>query len=142
MEKYNDLIEQFLERYYIYHYIKLSKYWILFGNKKEIPNSGLKIHISSNNTLYFETLEYLVPILHKYNLIWKIPNSNNVAEYIMNEKKELNITGKLITIYPRNFNEFKRIIGLLENKEILNKECINIKTDLRHKNSCIFYRKY
>jgi hypothetical protein len=142
VEKYKELVGEFLAEYHVYHYIKLSKYWILFGDEDDIPSKGFKIHLSSNEFIYIETLKKVVPVLHKYNLIWKIPNSDNVAQYILSTENSENINGKLITIYPKNYKEFESVIKVLENLEILNRDCIDIKTDKRYKDSCIFFREY
>ncbi|WMV87366.1 hypothetical protein QL049_03505 [Staphylococcus pseudintermedius] len=142
MDDYNNIVTKLLLMSKGVRKITLKKHWIVFGEKTEIPNSGIKIHISNGNVISAKFIMEVAEQLNKNNCIWKIPNNNLIASFIVNPDNNSIIKGKLITVYPRDFQEFYFIIKKLIEVKGMFENCINIKDEHRWRKSRIFYRKY
>lgn len=106
----------------------------------QLPHQGWKIHISSNIKNIEKTLEIVYKILAKQGVSFKVLKSKNV--YLSSNSKNANrsSSGKYITIYPKNDNEFLELIYILEDALKYMEKGPYILNDKRWKNTNIFYR--
>ncbi|WP_301420322.1 hypothetical protein [Mammaliicoccus lentus] len=141
MNKYNLILSKILQKSKGKHMITLKKYWIIFGDRKDIPVSGIKIHVSISTKICEKFILEISSMLNKNNYIWKLPNSIEVASYITNIDNN-KIRGKFFTVYPRDNNEFLQIINKLLCIDDIFKECIDIREEYHISKSRIYFRYY
>ena len=85
-----------------------------FGPYLSLPLQGWKLHISFPKEHAFAVIESVVPFLLKEfpNVAFKIPDSFSFSRGFGN--KENSQYGKLITLYPKNTQEFQQISEALK----------------------------
>ncbi|WP_420494476.1 hypothetical protein QA541_11000 (plasmid) [Macrococcus psychrotolerans] len=142
MENYNLILHKIIKQSKGKTAMILKKYWVLFGDRNDIPISGKKIHISIDTKLNEKFIIDVSNMLNKNGYIWKIPNDKNVTKYILNTNENNGIKGKFITIYPRSNEEFTKIIEKLLLLDDIYNPCIDIKNDYRILNSRVYFRYY
>ncbi|RIM45849.1 hypothetical protein BUY22_08050 [Staphylococcus cohnii] len=104
------------------------------------PQQGWKIHISANHKETQQTLDAIVPILNEYKVSFKHLKSQSLY-YSSNSKNANRATsGKFITIYPQDDDEFLLLMNELEKVLLKFKKGPYILSDKRWKKSNIFYR--
>ncbi|WP_281197591.1 class III lanthionine synthetase LanKC [Staphylococcus felis] len=118
-----------------------DSYWIFYNNKDEhIPLQGWKIHISTNIFSPKETINIVSDILFKRGASFKHLKDER-ALYDMNSKNApRESSGKFITVYPKDENEFLKLLNLLDEKLLHLDIGPYILSDKRWKNTNIYYR--
>jgi len=109
-------------------------------NEYKIPHQGFKIHVSCTINNFNEILFIVYDFCKKNKIAFKYMSNLDVLKYFLSSKAPRESSGKFITIYPKNDNEFKNI---LEDLYVLLSgfEGNYILTDKRYKDSkCLYYR--
>ena len=118
-----------------------KKIFVNFVSKNtKLPNQGWKIHVSSSSLNYEKVLQKVFNYCLKNNLHFKFINNIKNLDFMFSKMFDRIQCGKLITIYSLDENTFKKIILYLSKILKNYNECPSILTDIRYKNSCIFYR--
>ncbi|MGG0284266.1 lanthionine synthetase LanC family protein [Peribacillus butanolivorans] len=121
--------------------LQFHKDWAIFYPRKKSmpPKQGWKIHISHLPNQAIEVLVKISKLLIEERILWKTA-SNFHQIYNINNNVTLNQTGKIITIYPEDENQFIKVLRLLY---IPTKDFFGpvILTDKKYKDSnCLYYR--
>lgn len=116
-------------------------YWTYFMNPKiKLPPQGWKIHISAGYNDMEKVIEIISSYMFKENITFKVVSS--YEEWLIKNSKaaDRSESGKFITIYPKDSEQFKKIIEdiskLISNCEI----GPYILSDKRYKNTNVYYR--
>ena len=80
-------------------------------NKKSLPLVGFKIHISATPYNFKAILEAILPYLDKKHLNYKYISRQEDILKNFSIFEEITNSGKLITIYPENTQQFKDILN-------------------------------
>lgn len=106
---------------------------------KEYPHQGWKIHISINLKKYKEVLFIVKSYCVNNDISFKFMSNKDIIQATFSKESDMSLTGKVITIYPLNKEEFIKII-----QELYPLLCMYkgpyIVTDKQYKNSVIYYR--
>lgn len=109
--------------------------------KKNKPTQGWKIHVSCFYNNYKEILEITSTYCTTNKVDFKFINNEAILYSLLSKNANRVSSGKFITIYPNNTNEFKAIISDLY---LLLKEFKGpyILTDKRFKDNKVLYYRY
>lgn len=129
-KKYHDVVEFYF-----------SEPWAVFKPRKSkpLPEQGWKIHVSFIPSTSIDVIDKIAPILIDAQVTWKTVADEEQLYYI-NNLAPITQTGKTLTIYPANNQEFINIIELLyRNTSAFYGP--SVLTDKPYKDSkCLFYR--
>lgn len=118
-----------------------GEHWInvLVKNQK-LPNQGWKIHISTNIEEAQKTLDIVSELMIERNISFKYVKS--ITELIIKDSKysDRGSSGKFITIYPQDVDQFVYLLNLLENNLAHLKPGPYILNDKRWYSSNIYFR--
>lgn len=118
-----------------------GEHWtnVLVKNEK-IPNQGWKIHISTNIKEAQKTLDIVSTLMIENNVSFKYVKS--ITELMLKDSKygDRGSSGKFITIYPKDTEQFISLLSLLENNLNHLKPGPYILNDKRWYNSNVFFR--
>ncbi|GAA4074074.1 protein kinase domain-containing protein [Amphibacillus indicireducens] len=134
--------EMFLDKYRFTD-SKLGSHWLYSENfnMKCIPESGFKIHVSSTVFNAIHIQEACIPYLEQNSIQFKVVRKLNLFELQNRGVFGFSQIGKLITIYPSDFNEFKKVINDLYLKTKLI-EGVNIPSDFKYRSSKVIFYRY
>lgn len=79
-----------------------------------LPNTGFKIHVSTEFSNAVETLNIIVPVLVKREITFKFLVDEFSLRYMNSIQCPKSSSGKYLTIYPRDEKEFKQLIAELK----------------------------
>lgn len=79
----------------------------------EVPNSGFKIHISTKLVNAQLTLSRIVPVLLAHHVAFKFIVDSNCLRFINSQQCSKGSSGKFVTIYPKDNEQFKTLIDAL-----------------------------
>lgn len=107
--------------------------------ENELPEQGFKIHISATITNYVEVLERIFLYAKDKNITFKYISNKKWLIYTLSSNADRTNSGKFITIYPLNYEQFVTIVHDLEG---LLQGFVGpyILSDMRFKGTNIFYR--
>ncbi|QHW37054.1 hypothetical protein GZH82_06810 [Staphylococcus ursi] len=142
MENYNSILHKIVGESKGRIDITLKRYWLVFGNRADIPKAGKKIHVSIGKKIDSDFIINISSMLNRHGHVWKIPNDIYIAKYLMSDSDNYRIKGKFFTIYPRDNKEFFEVIGRLLLVDEIFDDCIDVKGEYRILNSRIFFRYY
>jgi serine/threonine protein kinase len=118
-----------------------GEHWInvLVKNQK-LPNQGWKIHISTNIGEAQKTLDIVSKLMIERNISFKYVKS--IIELMLKDSKysDRGSSGKFITIYPQDVDQFVYLLDLLEDKLAHLKPGPYILNDKRWYSSNIYFR--
>jgi len=136
----SDKDEFVIEKYDIYE-VKKSVDWKYYSLiEEEIPNQGWKIHISTHITQATETLNIVANILYKEKVSFKHVISNKNLKHMYSKSGDRLSSGKFITIYPKDINQFEKLLNIIGSALENMLPGPYILTDEQWKNSNVFYR--
>lgn len=121
--------------------IKSNSYWTYVINKeKKLPLQGWKIHLSVVVEEAQDLLNTVVPYLIEREISFKyIPNINAVI-YRNSKYADRSESGKFITIYPQNIDEFATLLSDLKDLTKNFKEGPYILSDQAWQESNVYFR--
>ncbi|WKG33419.1 class III lanthionine synthetase LanKC [Priestia aryabhattai] len=118
-----------------------GEHWVNVLVKNEIiPNQGWKIHISTNIEEAQKTLDIVSKVLMDISVSFKYVKS--ITELLLKDSKysDRGSSGKFITIYPKNDEQFIYLLNLLEENISHLRPGPYILNDKRWYNSNIYFR--
>ncbi|MEK4905621.1 class III lanthionine synthetase LanKC [Niallia sp. FSL M8-0099] len=118
-----------------------GEHWInVLERNIKLPNQGWKIHISTNMKEAQTTLDIVSKLMIERNISFKYVKS--ITELLMKDSKygDRGSSGKFITIYPVNTNQFIELLSLLENSLSHLKPGPYILNDKRWYDSNVYFR--
>lgn len=118
-----------------------GEHWInVLERNIKLPNQGWKIHISTNMKEAQTTLDIVSKLMIERNISFKYVKS--MTELLMKDSKygDRGSSGKFITIYPVNTNQFIELLSLLENSLSHLKPGPYILNDKRWYDSNVYFR--
>lgn len=116
-------------------------HWQYFLNPKiELPEQGWKIHLSAGYSDTNELFQTVAKYLFDKKVVFKVTVSEE--EWIIKNSKSANRTssGKFITIYPQNTEQFKELVHDLSAQLVSFEIGPYILSDKRYKNTNLYYR--
>lgn len=114
-------------------------YYSLIHQKYELPKQGWKIHISLTIDNALQVLEQVGTILNKKQISFKVMKSLEILQLSSQKYFPRGSSGKFITIYPKDEEQFIKLIEYLY--QMIDGYGPYILSDRRYKDSkCIFYR--
>ncbi|MGM0886940.1 MAG: class III lanthionine synthetase LanKC [Bacillota bacterium] len=122
-------------------FIKETQHWDYFmHNNIKLPEQGWKIHISSVINEAQSTLDRVAPFLIKNDILFKyVPDTWELTR--KNSKYgDRSGSGKFITIYPCDTQQFLRLLPQLESILALMEKGPYILSDKRWKDSNVYFR--
>lgn len=114
-------------------------YWDPFVRK--FPDHGWKIYISCYHDNYQEILSIISNFCFAENYSFKFVNDTNILKFLLSKNANRTESGKFITIYPFNENEFVQIIRKLY-PLVNNMVGPYILSDKRYLDSKVIYYRY
>lgn len=135
---YDSSLQNIVTRNENHYYLQFN-----FNNSTQLPHQGFKIHVSGTLKNYQNILDIVFNFCQSRKLNFKyISNSNNIIANLSGHGTVWS-SGKFITIYPSNLNEFKKSIAALYKLSSLKKlSGIDIVSDRRFKDSNVIYYRY
>ncbi|MEK4761135.1 class III lanthionine synthetase LanKC [Viridibacillus sp. FSL E2-0187] len=118
-----------------------GEHWTnIMAKSAKLPNQGWKIHVSTDREESQKTLDIVSKLMIERNISFKFVKSNR--ELMLKDSKygDRGSSGKFITIYPENTDQFIDLLSLLETNLAHLKPGPYILNDKRWYNSNIYFR--
>ncbi|WKU43027.1 lanthionine synthetase LanC family protein [Streptomyces sp. VNUA116] len=118
-----------------------SGIWWSHRHNPELPAQGWKIHVSSGHRQVREVAASVIGHLTEREIDFKIALDLNVFEMLNSKSVSRGSGGKLVTVYPRDDDEFRACLaGLAELLEGV--EGAYVLSDMRYRDSKALYFRY
>jgi serine/threonine protein kinase len=118
-----------------------SGIWWSYRNNPALPSQGWKIHVSVDRHSVRETAGTVLGYLLEHDIDCKIALDINIYEMLNSKAMSRGGSGKFITIYPRDEDEFRACISDLA--ELLgNAAGPYVLSDMRYRDSGALYFRY
>lgn len=115
--------------------------WIYLNSGKTLPEYGWKIHISATLSNRQDILKRVTSVLLDKNISFKFNADEKTFRFLNSKTVDRGNSGKFITIYPVDLDEFKEIIRELY--ELLREyDGPYILSDKRYKDCKVLYYRY
>lgn len=114
--------------------------WIYINNTSaHLPSQGWKIHLSATYISAVDVLQRVIKIVQEEKLSFKVADTLNTLKVMNDAHYPMGYSGKFITIYPENLEQFKRVIDKLHLCTIGLKGPA-ILSDKQYKDGIVYYR--
>lgn len=120
---------------------KSSIYFTCINKKQNIPFQGWKIHVSATLSNSKEILSIVTKILIERNISFKFMVDNEMLRISSQKMYPRASSGKFITIYPKNTDEFLKLLDILY-YSLKDFKGPYILSDKRFKDCKILYYRY
>lgn len=107
----------------------------------ELPRQGFKIHVSAIPRYGVRTLNRVLPVIRNHNVPFKCLIDPYIHEFSHNKQYSRPQSGKFITIYPRNMEEFRNLLEALHRKT-RDLDGPYILSDFRYPGSRVLFYRY
>lgn len=111
LSAYSQLVAELLSPEWSLYY--RGGFWCQARIAQNLPSSGFKIHISSTFRNAELTLQRVLPVLLAHRVQFKFLVDPFCLRYVNSQQCSKSASGKFITIYPENNEQFCRLIPLL-----------------------------
>jgi hypothetical protein len=115
--------------------------WWGYRGKPDMPAQGWKIHVSANQRNVYDVAAAAIGYLTARDINFKIALDGNIFEMLNGKTMSRGSSGKLITIYPQDDDEFRtcladlaRLLGTAEGAWVL--------SDMRYRDAKSLYFRY
>ncbi|MEM8530898.1 MAG: class III lanthionine synthetase LanKC [Chloroflexota bacterium] len=106
-----------------------------------LPEQGFKIHISATSRNAYKILERVVPILSQTKTTFKVVVDEFMLNFVNSKQNNRGASGKFITIYPINDEQFIELLQLLHTAT-QDMEGPYILSDKRYDTSKVIFYRY
>ncbi|MFA7763419.1 class III lanthionine synthetase LanKC [Streptomyces sp. NPDC048723] len=118
-----------------------SGIWWSFRHNENLPAQGWKIHVSSSHRHVREVAASVIGHLTEREIDFKIALDLNVFEMLNSKAISRGSGGKLVTVYPRDDDEFRTCLADLA-RLLKGVEGAYVLSDLRYRDSKALYFRY
>lgn len=118
-----------------------SGIWWSFRHNQNLPAQGWKIHVSSSYRHVREVAASVIGHLTEREIDFKIALDLNVFEMLNSKAMSRGSGGKLVTVYPRDDDEFRTCLADLA-RLLKGVEGAYVLSDLRYQDSKALYFRY
>ncbi|MGW6574217.1 class III lanthionine synthetase LanKC [Streptomyces sp. NPDC054945] len=118
-----------------------SGIWWSFRHNQDLPAQGWKIHVSSSHRHVREVATSVIDHLTEREIDFKIALDPNVFEMLNSKAMSRGSGGKLVTVYPRDDEEFRTCLADLA-RLLKGVEGAYVLSDLRYRDSKALYFRY
>ncbi|WP_030767545.1 MULTISPECIES: class III lanthionine synthetase LanKC [unclassified Streptomyces] len=118
-----------------------SGIWWSFRHNQNLPAQGWKIHVSSSHRHVREVATSVIGHLTEREIDFKIALDLNVFEMLNSKAMSRGSGGKLVTVYPRDDDEFRTCLADLA-RLLKGVEGAYVLSDLRYQDSKALYFRY
>ncbi|MFF4260653.1 class III lanthionine synthetase LanKC [Streptomyces virginiae] len=118
-----------------------SGIWWSFRHNQNLPAQGWKIHISSSHRHVREVATSVIGHLTEREIDFKIALDLNIFEMLNSKAISRGSGGKLVTVYPRDDEEFRTCLADLA-RLLKGVEGAYVLSDLRYRDSKALYFRY
>ncbi|WP_405786443.1 class III lanthionine synthetase LanKC [Streptomyces sp. NBC_01367] len=118
-----------------------SGIWWSFRHNQNLPAQGWKIHVSSSHRHVREVAASVIGHLTEREIDFKIALDLNIFEMLNSKAMSRGSGGKLVTVYPRDEDEFRTCLADLA-RLLKGVEGAYVLSDLRYRDSKALYFRY
>ncbi|MER5414493.1 hypothetical protein [Streptomyces virginiae] len=118
-----------------------SGIWWSFRHNQNLPAQGWKIHISSSHRHVREVATSVIGHLTEREIDFKIALDLNIFEMLNSKAISRGSGGKLVTVYPRDDDEFRTCLADLA-RLLKGVEGAYVLSDLRYRDNKALYFRY
>ncbi|MFD5408325.1 class III lanthionine synthetase LanKC [Streptomyces nojiriensis] len=118
-----------------------SGIWWSFRHNQNLPAQGWKIHVSSSHRHVREVAASVIGHLTEREIDFKIALDLNIFEMLNSKAISRGSGGKLVTVYPRDDDEFRTCLADLA-RLLKGVEGAYVLSDLRYRDSKALYFRY
>ncbi|MFE1876042.1 class III lanthionine synthetase LanKC [Streptomyces sp. NPDC059496] len=118
-----------------------SGIWWSFRHNQNLPAQGWKIHVSSSHRHVREVAASVIGHLTEREIDFKIALDLNIFEMLNSKAMSRGSGGKLVTVYPRDEDEFRTCLADLA-RLLKGVEGAYVLSDLRYQDSKALYFRY
>ena len=115
--------------------------WWSYRHNPALPAQGWKIHVSADQRNVYEVAASVIGYLTEHDVDFKIALDRNIFEMLNLKPMSRGSSGKLITVYPRDDDEFRSCLADLA-RVLDGAEGAYVLSDLRYRDCKALYFRY
>lgn len=124
-----------------YHVFRQKIFHHVYPKGYHFPGQGWKIHVSATPFNCENILQIVDAICKENSIAYKFVLDKQLLNIMLQKIWDRVSSGKFITIYPKDINEFREIIEILHNN-LLDYDGPYILSDKRYRNSKVVFYRY